>query len=148
MVIEKEIDFPPVWLAAFAAAGYAAGRLMPFAPFDGRMAGGVLVALGLLLMGAAALQMAVSRTTVIPRRDPARLVTGGIFRLSRNPIYLADALILTGLYLYWGAFVALPLVGLFMWVIGRRFILGEEERLSRLFGETFATYKKRTRRWI
>lgn len=144
----KEVDFPPVWLAGFALAGWLIGFLWPVRFAWNAVIGMVLVVLALVLMGLAALQMLVAGTTVIPHRDPRALVTGGVFRLSRNPIYLADAILLTGLYIAWGALLALPLVALFMWVIDRRFIRDEEARLARQFGEDFAAYRATTRRWL
>ncbi|MCX8507961.1 MAG: isoprenylcysteine carboxylmethyltransferase family protein, partial [Rhodobacteraceae bacterium] len=96
----------------------------------------------------AALQMVWVRTSVIPGRDPTQLLTGGLFGLSRNPIYLGDALLLAGLSLGWGALLALPLVPLFMALISKRFILPEEARLAALFGQDYEDYKNHTRRWI
>ena len=78
----------------------------------------------------------------------AALITTGIFRLSRNPIYLADLLILTGVSLIWGKFIGLILVPLLGWVLFRRFISGEEARLREIFGEEYTAYTARTRRWI
>jgi len=100
------------------------------------------------LMLLAVAQMALARTTFIPRRDPAALVVGGVFRVSRNPIYLGDALILTGAILYWGAWLALPLVPLFGVWITRRYILDEEARLRRGFGAGFDDWAARVPRWI
>ncbi|PPB81868.1 protein-S-isoprenylcysteine O-methyltransferase Ste14 [Albidovulum inexpectatum] len=144
----KEVDFPPVWLAGFAFAGWLIGLLWPVQFAWNAVIGMVLVVLAVVLMGLAALQMLFARTTVIPRRDPSALVTGGVFRLTRNPIYLADAVLLTGLYFGWNALLALPLVAVFMWVIDRRFIRDEEERLARQFGEEFEAYRATTRRWL
>ena len=64
--------------------------------------------------------------TVDPTRPPTALVTSGPYRLSRNPIYLADALILAGLCLLWQPWAAALLVPGFMAVIGHRFIRREE----------------------
>ena len=144
----KEIDYPPVWLAGFAAIGLIVGSVFPLSFDVNSIIGAALILVGLVVMLVAAGQMFLARTTVIPHRDPSVLVMGGIFALSRNPIYLADALVLTGLYLHWDAIVALPLVIVFMVVITRRFILPEEARLLRLFGELFEDYRARTRRWI
>jgi hypothetical protein len=76
-------------------------------------------------------EMARARTTVIPRRDPSALVTAGFSAWSRNPIYLADALILTGAILWLDAVLALPLLFSFVWLIQTRFIRDEEARLTR-----------------
>ncbi|MCU9847166.1 isoprenylcysteine carboxylmethyltransferase family protein [Defluviimonas sp. WL0024] len=144
----KDIDFPPVWLAGFAVLGGIAGKIFPVETAANAYVGSALVIAGVTLMFVAVVQMLLARTTVIPRRDPGALVTGGVFRLGRNPIYLGDALLLAGLFIAWDALVALPLVAVFMWVIDLRFIRGEEERLAEHFGEEFEAYRQRTRRWL
>ncbi|MEZ5778409.1 MAG: isoprenylcysteine carboxylmethyltransferase family protein [Paracoccaceae bacterium] len=144
----KEIDFPPVWLAGFAAAGGLLGLIYPVPTPVNDVLGPVLVVLGILLMLVALGQMVLARTTFIPRRDPAALVRTGVFRFSRNPIYLADVLVLAGLLIAWDALIALPLVPVFMSVVSRRFIREEEARLSDHFGEDFDDYRQATRRWL
>jgi protein-S-isoprenylcysteine O-methyltransferase Ste14 len=146
--VAKEIDFPPVWLAGFAVVGGFVGRNLPVVTPVNDFVGGALVCLGVAVMMVAAGQMLIARTTLWPRRDPDAFVHGGIFRLSRNPIYMADAILLAGLYLSWDALIALPLVGVFMEVIRRRFILDEELRLSERFGDEYEEYRGRVRRWI
>lgn len=147
-MIAREIDFPPVWLAGFALIGAATGSMLPVRVPYATEGGAILVAVSLLLMLLAVLQMLRWRTTVIPGRDPRHLLTHGLFRLSRNPIYLADTLLLVGLYIFWDAWLALPLVPLFIYLIYKRFILPEEQRLEYLFGEEYVAYKSETRRWI
>lgn len=147
----KWIDLPPVWLAGFLALTLGLGRSALFgAPFGdwAALPGGLFVGLGLILMALAAVQMARYKTTVIPHREADALVTTGIFGLSRNPIYLGDALVLVGAVLLYGPPVALLLVPVFMFVIRQRFILPEEARLERRFGSDFKDYSLRVRRWI
>lgn len=142
-------DYPPIWLAGFALAGWAAGRAAAHGP--GWLAGGglALVLTGLALMLWAAWTLGRARTTLDPHGQPRHLVTTGPFRLSRNPIYLADALILAGLCLAFRApLAAVPLVAGFVAVISARFIGPEEARLARAFPKAFAAYRQRTRRWI
>lgn len=147
-MIAREVDFPPVWLAGFAALGGICAWVFPVAFPYSRIVGGGLVIVALVLMASAVAQLMIARTTVIPGRDATKMVTTGLFGFSRNPIYLADALLLSGLYLYWGALVAMPLVALFMQVLTKRFIVPEEARLRQKFGADFNAYKNRTRRWI
>ena len=140
---------PPVWLAAFVVLVWIASWIAPLRWAPLQIAGGVLVLVALALMAGAVVQMLAARTTVIPRRDPSRLLTGGIFAMSRNPIYLADAVLLGGLCLYWAAPWAAPLlVPAFIALINRRFIGAEEERLAALYGPAFRRYESQTRRWI
>lgn len=141
----RQIDIPPLWLGAALLAGWLLSFVLAV-PFVA--AGLGLMSLGALLMALAVVQMVLARTTFIPRRDPAALVTGGVFAISRNPIYLGDALLLTGAILCWGALFALPLVPAFMWLITWRYILDEENRLRAGFGAEYSTWAARVGRWI
>lgn len=148
--LKKMIDLPPAWLALFAALAWMQAVYLPIGGFGawGNWAGLVLILLGLILMAVSILTMVAGRTTVIPHRDPDALITGGVFRFTRNPIYLADTAILTGLILRWDAVLSLLLIPVFVGVIQSRFILGEEARLRAAFGEAFNRYAAGTRRWL
>lgn len=145
----RDIDIPPSWLVLHIGAAWVLSLVSP-SVFGacGSVLGPGLVGLGALVLGAAALQMVRSRTTVIPRRTPSALVTGGMFAWSRNPIYLADAVILSGAILWLDAVLALPLVASFVWLIQTRFIRDEEARLTEAFGPEFDLWASRTRRWF
>lgn len=147
--ILREIDIPPSWLALHIGATWVLSFVSPqvFGAL-GRSLGQGLVVLGAVVMALAALQMLLARTTVIPRRNPSALVTGGLFAWSRNPIYLADAIILAGAILWLDAVLALPLVGSFVWLIQTRFIRDEEARLTEAFGPEFDLWAARVRRWV
>ena len=142
----KWIDLPPVWTVAALYLTWVVPLAAPFGPaaFPGRIALGAAA----VLIAASLVEFVRARTTVIPREAPSALITSGIFRLSRNPIYLADLLILAGFSLIWGKFLGLILVSVLAWVLFRRFINGEEARLGQAFGEEYAAYVSRTRRWI
>lgn len=144
------IDLPPVWLAFFLCLAWVVGRLLPLPLFGdvGAVLGAGLIGAGVLLMAWAVLEMSRARTSVIPHREPAALVTTGPFSLSRNPIYLADAMILAGTILWWDATVSLLLVPVFMRLISHRFIRPEEERLARGFGPAWDAWSLRVRRWL
>jgi protein-S-isoprenylcysteine O-methyltransferase Ste14 len=113
----------------------------------GRIAGTVLIVGGLFIFISALLQFRRHRTTVMPRETPVAMIDSGIYRLSRNPIYLADTLFLAGATLWWDA-ASLLLVPLFVMIITRRFILGEESGLRAVFGAAFDRYAAQTRRWL
>ena len=110
--------------------------------------GGMLVGGGVLLMLLAAFEMRRKGTTIIPHLNASTLVQSGIFSRSRNPIYVGDALILAGLILNWNAVLSLPLIPIFVWVIERRFIIPEENRLRTRFRADYARYERRVRRWV
>lgn len=148
----KWIDIPPVWLAAFAALAWWQSEYMTLGlGLGGAWAdfvGGVLVGGGVLLMLLAASEMRRQRTTIVPHREAERLVQSGIFSRTRNPIYLGDVMILAGLILSWDAVLSLPLVPILLWVLERRFVIPEENRLRRKFRADFARYCEKTRRWV
>lgn len=148
----KWVDMPPVWLLAALGLAwvqkthFAMG--LSFGPGWADLLGGLLVGGGLVLMALALSEMRRQRTTVIPHRDADRLVTSGIFKRTRNPIYLGDSMVLLGLIFYWDAVLALPLVPIFVWIIEKRFIEPEEARLRRKFVADFTRYAQQTRRWV
>jgi protein-S-isoprenylcysteine O-methyltransferase Ste14 len=148
----KWIDLPPVWLLAFIALAWAQAAYFPFGlSFGGPWAdflGGVLIGGGVLLMLLALSEFRRHRTTVLPHRTPTRLIQSGIFSRTRNPVYLGDALLLAGIILRFDAVLALPLVPIFVWIIEKRFILGEEDRMRRAFRMEFARYERKVRRWV
>ena len=148
----KWLDLPPVWLVGFLilawlqATQYSLGLSFGGAWSD--FAGGLLVGGGLLLMLLAFAEFRRHKTTVIPHQTPTHLIQSGIFNRTRNPIYLGDALVLAGLILRWDAVLALPLIPIFIWVIEKRFIIPEEDRMRREFRAEFARYSDKTRRWL
>ena len=126
-------------------AGLAAAEFPGRAPFAAGLAGA-----GLLLDLVSVAAFIRARTTVNPLA-PSRtnaLVVSGLYRWSRNPMYLGMLLILLG----WAAWLAQPLallpVALFVILIERMQIIPEERALEEKFGEEYRAYKRRVRRWI
>jgi len=145
------IDMPPVWLVFYMAIAWLQSGLWNPAALSATFittAGWILVGAGILLMTAAIWMFLKHKTPVVPKRTPANILTRGPYALSRNPIYLADTLILTGFILTIGATLSLLLVPIFVWTITKRFIEGEESHILAEFGDEYATYCKKTRRWI
>lgn len=98
----------------------------------------------------ATVQFRKAGTTIDPR-DPAKssqLVTSGLFAASRNPIYLAVAVILCAAVLWFGNPLNILIVGLFVWFITSFQIKPEEKALLELFGDDFRIYCSSVRRWI
>ena len=147
----REFEIPPVWLGIFIAIAWVLDRMAPgLATGWGWLVvpGYGLVVLGLLAMGLAVIEFLRNNTTFIPRRVPTAFLQNGIYRLSRNPIYLGDALVLAGLILAWDILPALLLVPAFMLLITKRYIEGEEAGLEAKYGTAFGEWKNRVRRWI
>ena len=144
----KWIDLPPIWLAACVFCVWGAPAHDAYVPAQWFL-GAIIIGAGLVLMGLAVFEMRRHRTTVIPHLQPSNLVTSGIFAISRNPIYLGDALFLLGfnlmVYSHPGLLLLVPV---FMWIITHRFIGPEEKRLNDAFERDFIAYCSRTRRWL
>lgn len=148
----KRLDLPPVWLVGFAGIAWMQAHLWPMGlDFGGGVAdliAGLLIGGGIILTGLAMVEFRKHSTTIMPHNTPSSLIQSGIFKRSRNPIYLGDVLILIGLILLFDAVLALPLVPIFVWVLEKRFIIAEENRMRREFRSVFAQYEGKTRRWI
>lgn len=146
------IYLPPVWLAAFVALAWLQARFWSLGlsqdfPVTQALAG-LCIGGGVILMLLAVVEMRRHNTTVIPHRDANRLVQSGIFKRTRNPIYLGDVLVLLGLILRFDAVLSLLFIPVFVWLLERRFIVPEENRLRRRFREEYARYINRVRRWV
>mgnify|MGYP000364772738 CR=1 FL=1 len=89
-------------------------------------------------------------TTVNPIKidNASSLVTSGVFKFSRNPMYLGMVMILFGLALMFNLFGGILFVLLFMIYITKFQIRPEEEVMERLFGEDFIKYKHKVRMWL
>jgi protein-S-isoprenylcysteine O-methyltransferase Ste14 len=91
-----------------------------------------------------------ARTTINPLA-PSRagqLVISGMFRFSRNPMYLGMLLILCGAAVWFGQPLNVLILALFVWVITLVQIKPEEAALTEKFGERYLDYCRRVRRWL
>lgn len=144
---------PPVVGALVAAGMWGVAALGPELPIDSvakYLATGVLAATGIALDVLGLLAFRKARTTVNPLK-PARassVVTSGVYRITRNPMYLGLALLL----LAWAVWLsALPPFGgpvLFVLYITRFQIVPEERALRGRFGDEYEAYAARVRRWL
>jgi protein-S-isoprenylcysteine O-methyltransferase Ste14 len=144
---------PPVIDASFALAMWGIARLLPglSADWPGRVPASVALALaGAMVSLAGVLAFRRQRTTVNPLK-PQRatsLVATGIYRFTRNPMYLGMLVVLVAWALYLSNLAAAALVPLFVPCLNRLQILPEERVLRAKFGAAFDDYVARVRRWI
>jgi len=111
--------------------------------------GGMLpLALGVWLNLAADRAFKRAHTTVRPFEESAALVQAGVFRLSRNPMYLGFEAVLAGVALLLGSVSPWLVVIVFPLVIERGYIRVEERMLEARFGEEWRRYKARVRKWL
>jgi len=148
------LPFPPVLLLyIFAALMALLDRFLPFGEFEFFGRQWLIWGLGIgspLLVGAALYQFLKARTSLDPLRlsRTRALVTGGIYRYSRNPMYLAMLLLLLAWGLYLGNAFNTLLAALFVSCMNRFQIRHEEAALLRQFGKTYQNYCIQVRRWF
>lgn len=136
-------------LSVLAAA--LAVRLEPILQFVWwRSPRGALVVgvLAVALMVWATVEFRRYRTTILPLRRPTSLLCRGPFCFSRNPIYLGMLLLTTVPWLAQGWIGLLLAPPLFFAVINFAVIRYEEGRLREVFGDAYADYCRRVRRWL
>lgn len=106
------------------------------------------VGLAILLAGVVAFHQL--KTTVNPFTPEATttMVTSGIYRVSRNPMYLGFLLILAGWAIHLSNVLAFTFLPLFVWYMNRFQISPEERALGAKFSHAFTAYKCSVRRWL
>ncbi|MDP3653079.1 MAG: isoprenylcysteine carboxylmethyltransferase family protein [Rhodoferax sp.] len=109
--------------------------------------GAVLLVLGILLTLLARLQFARAKTNIYTFSEPGSLQTGGVFALSRNPMYLGFTMALLGGAVMLGSLSALLLSAVFALITDRWYIAYEERAMRHKFGAAFDAYAASTRRW-
>ena len=91
-----------------------------------------------------------ARTSFDPHKPDkaSALVTSGIYRISRNPMYVGLGIILGAWAIWLGSLLSMVGVVLFMLYITRFQIVPEERAIEEKFGEEFEEYKSKVRRWL
>jgi protein-S-isoprenylcysteine O-methyltransferase Ste14 len=87
-------------------------------------------------------------TNIKTFNDPNVLVTEGVFKYSRNPMYLGFVLALVGVSVLLGALSSLLVAIAFFVITDRWYVRFEEQAMLRIFGDSYVSYKARTRRWV
>ena len=148
---QKRRIVPPVYFFGSLLAMAALHHWLPIArliapPWS--YGGTILLVLGIAMSATAAGTFRRAGTPVIPFERSTVIVTGGLFRFTRNPMYLGMVVGLVGAAILSGTLGAFIPILFFIWVIQARFIRGEERFLEELFGEQYLAYKRRVRRWL
>lgn len=144
---------PPAVAVLMAAAMWGTARLGPLMDLSPALR--IAVAVGVALIGVAfnvAGMVAFHRaqTTLNPMnpKKASTLVTTGVYRITRNPMYVGGAILLFSWAVYLSSVPALLGPLLFVLYIDRLQILPEERALSAVFGSDFNAYRAQVRRWL
>jgi protein-S-isoprenylcysteine O-methyltransferase Ste14 len=150
--LEHKIPPPIIGLACAGAMYFAAqySPVMPMAALGKWVLVGAFALSGLALDFSGLMAFLRRHTTINPLHPEksSALVTGGIYTLSRNPMYLGMACLLLAWAISLQSPAALLGVPAFMAYITRFQIKPEERMLEKLFGGEFTAYRQRVRRWL
>ncbi|MEM9208102.1 MAG: isoprenylcysteine carboxylmethyltransferase family protein [Pseudomonadota bacterium] len=142
---------PPVILLAVILLQIGLHRTLPIAspiPDPLQWTGLGLIVLGIGVIASKAVAFRKAATTIIPFEESSSLVVSGLFRYTRNPMYVGMVLILLGVATLCGSLS--PFIGPFVFVpvLNARVIRHEEAMLETQFGQSYRDYKAKVRRWI
>lgn len=144
---------PPLIYLTFLVAAAILEALVPVPiatslPLARYVTGGVLVIAGLSIIVAGAQRFRAAGTNIPPDLPTTALVVDGIYRWSRNPLYLAMALVYSGLGAAAGSLWTFVLLVPLLLVMNIGVISREEGYLEKKFGDTYRAYTSRVRRWV
>jgi protein-S-isoprenylcysteine O-methyltransferase Ste14 len=106
------------------------------------------ILVGLVVMVAGDRQFKQASTAISPYDRPSVLVREGVFRISRNPMYLGMTVMLLGEAVVLGTVSPLVVPWVFAWLLSARFIRMEEAVLGEVFGTVYEDYRRHVRRWV
>lgn len=112
--------------------------------------GGIFIALGLLFGLGGIISFRLAKTTVNPTKptEATSLVQSGIYKITRNPMYVGLVCVLISCAAWLGSVYSLPIIVLFMLYMSRFQILPEERALIELFGDEYIEYCLKVKRWL
>ncbi|WP_395342071.1 methyltransferase family protein [Ningiella sp. W23] len=110
----------------------------------------LLITFGIALATAGVASFKIHKTTVNPlnTENVSSLVTSGIYRYSRNPMYVGMLICLIGVFVFIANPINAPYPALFVWYMNTFQIKPEERVLSKVFSSDYDNYKARVRRWF
>jgi len=151
MAEKKRKILPPVYLLISLILMWLLNRYLPVYIFLQKpwvYLGGVPVLIGIAIAVASVRRFKRAQTGIIPFDEATKLVTGGLYRYTRNPMYLGMFIVLSGVAIVLGSVSPLLVVWLFMLVIRYNFVAAEERFLEAAFGQDYLVFKSRVRRWL
>lgn len=148
---EGKGPLPPVYLLLCILTAVALHYLAPITtiiPNPYNWSGAAVVLLGVLVIVFPAAAFSGADTTIIPFRESSSLVVGGLYKYTRNPMYLGMVITLLGTDILLGSLTPFIIPIVFVIIINKMIISVEERMLEKAFGDEYRNYKKSVRRWI
>ncbi len=142
---------PPVWFLLALVGQAALQHWLPLAtvlPAPWHLAGLLPLVAGLGIAAVAARAFARAGTAIRPFRPMSALVETGLYRVTRNPMYLGMLLVLAGSAMLTGSLSPFLVLPVFFVIIRQRFVLREEALLEAQFGAQYRAFRERVPRWL
>ncbi len=141
---------PPVIILIAILFQIALHKLLPIMIIFEKMywIGMIMGFLGFFIFTGSTLLFRINKTTMIPFQDPSFLITNGIYKYTRNPMYLGMLFVQFGIAIYFGSISPFIIPFLFIPIMNSRIIQHEEVMLEKQFGESYMIFKNSVRRWI
>ena len=141
---------PPVIILIAILFQIALHKLLPIMIIFEKMywIGIVMGFLGFFISTGSILLFRINKTTMIPFQDSSFLITNGIYKCTRNPMYLGMLFVQFGIAIYFGSISPFIIPFLFIPIMNSRIIQHEEVILEKQFGESYMIFKNSVRRWI
>ena len=142
---------PPLVTLVFGMSIYFSREMFPAIEIQYSLYLGIFLLLsGFFILVSAVRLFRKDKTTVNPLspEQATKLVTDGIFKYSRNPMYLGMAVVLSSIAVFFNLLGGIILIALFCAYITKFQIIPEERAMSDLFSDDFDKYIKETRRWV
>jgi protein-S-isoprenylcysteine O-methyltransferase Ste14 len=149
--MQKKRILPPTFFNVSIIALIAFHILIPLSRiilFPWNLLGLIPIALGAVLNLKSDKDFKTAGTTVKPFEESSVLITTGVFRISRNPMYLGMVLILLGAAILLGSLSPYVVMVAFALSMHFLFIVPEEKMLESRFGMEYRQYKEHVRQWI
>jgi len=148
---QLQILLPPVYLLLSLTLMGLLHYLLPVVILlssPANYTGYVTMLCGLSIILYCVLMFRKATTPIIPFEKPTALISTGIYRYSRNPVYLGMLIILLGAALALGSLSPFVLIPVFFVIIQQGYVRHEERFLEKIFGEEYLRYKACVRRWL
>lgn len=143
--------YPPHYLllSILSIVGIDSLLQVPFVSNAIALVGGLLFLFsGIVIAVSAARLFSKAKTGIVPFSESTKLVVSGAYRFTRNPMYLGMFFCLIGVTLLVNNMLGLLVLLLFFFIIRQKFVLKEEVQMQETFGDDYAQFKARIRRWI
>ncbi len=145
------IIFPPLLFVCTIALSVAIGYIFPVAllPFSIALIAGIfLLIIAIMILRRSVKALANHKTTVNPSGATTAIVTSGIYKHTRNPIYISFTLIYISVLVmtnaWWGFLLLIPL----LIIVQKGIVEREEKYLIQKFGDQYLKYKNKVKRWL